>query len=113
MKLLFDQNISFRILKQLRKLYPEARHVSEYSLISDRKIWNYAKEKKYSIITFDADFYELAALLGHPPKIVWLRLGNTSTPNLVRFFEQHFDIIKSFLTDKSYEDVGCLEIDGK
>jgi predicted nuclease of predicted toxin-antitoxin system len=113
-KLLFDQNISFRVVKGLATLFSEARQVKELGLenAADRHIWNYAKENQYSIVTFDADFYDLVTLFGHPPKVIWLRLGNTSTLNLIKTLEQYSDIIKSFLTDPNYEDIGCLEIDG-
>ena len=113
MKLLFDANISFRIVKHLLTLYPDAKQVRELGLekSSDKQIWNFAKENHYSIVTFDADFYDLVTLYGHPPKIIWLRHGNTSTQNLVKSFEQHFEVIKSFLTDINYKEIGCLEID--
>ena len=112
MNLLFDQNISFRIVKPLKIVYPGARHVSEIGLKTDMQIWDFAKENRHTIVTFDSDFYDLMALRGHPPKIIWLRIGNTTTRNLTKLFEHHFDIIKSFLTDKSYSEIGCLEIDG-
>jgi predicted nuclease of predicted toxin-antitoxin system len=39
----------------------------------DREIWDFAQAKELIIVTTDADFYELAAALGPPPKVVWLR----------------------------------------
>ena len=70
MKLLFDQNISHKAVKGLKGLFPEARQVRELGLenVSDREIWNFAKNSNYSIVTFDADFYDLVTLFGHPPK---------------------------------------------
>ena len=113
MKLLFDQNISFRAINSLLKIYPKAKQVRELGLenATDRKIWDYAKTNKYAIVTFDADFYDLATLYGHPPKIIWLRLGNTSTSNLIKLLEKHVDIITAFLTDTDNTSLGCLEID--
>ena len=112
MKLLFDQNISFRTVVVLKELNPEARHVKDFNLqfASDRQIWNFAKENHYHIVTFDADFYDLVTLHGHPPKIVWLRLGNTSSQNLAIIFSGHLDLINSFLTDPNYNELACLEI---
>ncbi len=113
MKLLFDQNISFRVVAILKEVFPEGRHVKEFNLqfSTDRQIWNFAKENKFDIVTFDADFYDLVSLLGHPPKLIWLRLGNTSSKNLARIFSLHSEIIKSFLTDNNYKELACLEID--
>jgi predicted nuclease of predicted toxin-antitoxin system len=67
-------------------------------------------ENHYHIVTFDADFYDLVTLHGHPPKIIWLRLGNTSSRNLEEVFAGHSELIKSFLTDDSYNYLACLEI---
>lgn len=59
MKILFDQNISFRILSQLNS-FPDAQHVKNVGLTDeeDRSIWDYAIEHQYAIITFDSDFFK-------------------------------------------------------
>ncbi len=84
MKLLFDQNISHRAVNRLLSSFPEAKHVREFNLqfSTDREIWNFAKENNFPLVTFNADFNELSILYGHPPKIVWLRFGNTLTQKL-------------------------------
>jgi predicted nuclease of predicted toxin-antitoxin system len=112
-KLLFDQNISFRVVNRILNSFPEARHVSELGLQKafDKQIWDYSRDNRYSIVTFDADFYDLVTLLGHPPKIIWLRLGNTSTINLATILISHSEIINSFLSDPAYQEIACLEID--
>lgn len=94
-------------------LFPEGRQVRELQLegSTDRQIWDFSKEKQYTIVTFDADFYDFVTLYGHPPKVIWLRMGNTSTQNLIKCFELHFEVIKAFLIDNKYRDIGCLEID--
>jgi predicted nuclease of predicted toxin-antitoxin system len=111
MKLLFDQNISFRIVKSILKYYPESKQVSELGLdnYSDIKIWKYAKTNDYSIVTFDGDFKDLATLYGHPPKIIWLRFGNTSTKNIAELLKSKQEIIKDFLQKENYKDISCLE----
>jgi predicted nuclease of predicted toxin-antitoxin system len=35
---------------------------------SDLEIWSYAKNNNYTIVTFDADFIDLANLKGSPPE---------------------------------------------
>lgn len=35
------------------------------------------------IVSKDSDFQHRALLVGHPPKVVWLRLGNCSTAAVV------------------------------
>jgi predicted nuclease of predicted toxin-antitoxin system len=112
-KLLFDQNISFRVPKGLENIFPKAKQVRGVFLenASDRKIWEFAKKEGFTIVTFDADFYDLVTLFGHPPKIIWLRLGNSSTQNIIKCIENHFNLIEAFIKDDNYKNIGCLEID--
>jgi predicted nuclease of predicted toxin-antitoxin system len=39
----------------------------------DSAVWEFAKNNGFSIVTADADFYELATAFGPPPKVIWLR----------------------------------------
>ncbi|RNI26268.1 DUF5615 family PIN-like protein [Rufibacter latericius] len=112
MKLLFDQNISFRILKRIESDFPEAQQVRALGLENkpDREIWEYAKANGYSIVTFDADFYDLTVLKGHPPKIVWVRAGNTATSFLAELLIRNKDTIEKFLNSADWAEVGCLEL---
>lgn len=112
MKLLFDQNISFRILSKTRIFFPEAKQVRELGIenFSDVEIWKFAKENNYTIVTFDADFYDLANLKGHPPKIIWLRFGNTKTDFLAEVLNSRNSIIKDFILSKEYAEIACLEV---
>ena len=112
MKLLFDQNISFRILSKISNFFPEAKQVKGLGIenFSDFEIWKFAKENNYTIVTFDADFYDLANLKGHPPKIIWLRFGNTKTDFLAEVLNSRNSIIKDFILSKEYAEIACLEI---
>ncbi len=112
MKLLFDQNISFRIIKKIFIVYPDAIQVRQLDLenCSDIEIWNFARKNDFSIVTFDADFYDLANLNGHPPKIIWLRFGNTSTTKIAQILIEKFLLIKYFIENKDNEWLACLEL---
>ncbi len=81
MSLLFDQNISFKIVKKIQGEFPDSKQIKELGLenYSDNEIWKFAKDHNYTIVTFDSDFFEISNLKGHPPKIIWLRTGNTTT----------------------------------
>lgn len=108
--MLFDQNISFRIIKKFEDVFPEAKQVGQLNLYnsSDIEIWNFAKENDFSIVTFDSDFIDISALKGHPPKIVWLRYGNTSTENIAEALKKQHSIIIEFLS--SSDESAFLEI---
>jgi predicted nuclease of predicted toxin-antitoxin system len=81
MKLLFDQNLSHRLVSQLGAEYPGSEHVRLVGLATapDPVVWSYAAAQGFVIVSKDSDFQHRALLLGHPPKVVWIRLGNCST----------------------------------
>jgi predicted nuclease of predicted toxin-antitoxin system len=74
-KLLLDENLSRRLVQRIADLFPDSAHLSTEGLIQvpDTDVWAYAKANGFSIVTADADFYELATSLGPPPKVIWLR----------------------------------------
>jgi predicted nuclease of predicted toxin-antitoxin system len=113
MKFLFDQNISFRIIKKIHSKFSDSKQIRQVGLegLSDFTIWNYAKENNFTIVTFDSDFYDLSLIKGIPPKVIWLRTGNTTTNNIVKLLTKNFDLIDSFINDPKHKDIGCLEID--
>ena len=113
MKILFDQNISHRVVGRLSNIFLESKHVRDFNLpySTDREIWNFAKANNFSIITFDSDFYDFVTLYGHPPKVIWLRFGNTFTQNLAERIEDKKEFIKSFLEDIEFKEIAVLEID--
>ncbi|MCF6222623.1 MAG: DUF5615 family PIN-like protein [Flavobacteriaceae bacterium] len=108
MKLIFDQNISFRLIKKINDIYPNAKQVRELGLenATDNEIFEYAKKNGYAIVTFDSDFCDLNIIKGYPPKIIWIRTGNTTTKNLEKIIRRKYELINSFLI----ENFGCLEI---
>ncbi len=108
MKLLFDQNISHRILHHLPDRLKGSSSVKKEGLInaSDAEIWKYAKTREFIIVTQDYDFNDLSLLHGFPPKVIWLRLGNLRTSQIVEILDRNFDAIQEFLSN----EYGCFEI---
>ena len=110
MKLLFDDNISYRIVKMVIGLFPDCLHVSRTGLANpapDRLIWEYARKQDYIIVTFDEDFENLYNLYGFPPKVIVLRLGNTSTRIIADTLSSKKPEIETFCLSDMY---GLLEI---
>jgi len=109
MKLLLDQNISRKLVKELEDLFPKSNHVYLLGLhqVSDKEIWDYAGDNSFTIVTQDSDFNERSIIYGYPPKVIWLRTGNTSTQNIKRLLEKHRRDIFLFENDKS---LSCLQI---
>lgn len=109
MKLLFDQNISFRILRHLPEEFTGSTSVKSEGLINapDIEIWNYAKKHEFLIVTQDSDFNDLTLVEGHPPKVIWIRLGNLKTDEIKDVLVKHFNEIVTFIQD---QDHSCFEI---
>ncbi len=101
MRLISDENISWRLKKLLPKweILP-ANEIKPSERLTDFNIWQFAKSNNYSILTFDEDFSELQNLYAFPPKIIWLRIGNASTND-----------IKTILLDKEPEIIDFLNND--
>jgi predicted nuclease of predicted toxin-antitoxin system len=102
MNLLLDENISYRAVKKLSVAYPHISHVKMYNLSKndDKEIWEFAKKENYTIVTNDADFNDFSVVWGFPPKIIWLRTGNTSTDSIVNLLIDRKNEIESFLANK-------------
>ena len=109
MKLLFDQNLSFRLCDLIADLFPESNHVGLLGLseADDRNVWDHAKAQGFTIVSQDVDFAEMAALLGSPPKVIWLRAGNQSTAAVSTLLRRHAELIVAFGND---DGATCLEI---
>lgn len=109
MKLLFDQNLSPRLVKLLNDLYPDANHVYLVHLdqASDAAVWEYAQQHGYAIVTCDVDFSELSMLRSFPPKIIWVRRGNCSTSDIETMLRLHRSDIEALENDP---DVGVIEL---
>ncbi len=97
MRLLFDQNLSPRLVGMLRNAFPGSSHLAFVALdrASDAEVFEYARDHGYAIVTKDADFHELSRRLGGPPDIVWLGVGNCETRRIEELLrERHEEIIE-------------------
>ncbi len=109
MKLLFDQNLSFKLCESIADLFPKSNHVGPLGLseADDGNVWDYAKAQGFTIVSQDVDFAEMAAVLGSPPKVIWLRAGNQSTAAISTLLRRHAELIVAFGND---DGAACLEI---
>ncbi len=98
MKLLLDQNLSWRLAEELEDLFPGSAHVRQLGLdrATDEEIWQYARRESFAILSKDADFEQRSLLYGHPPKCIWLRVGNCSTRDIERVVREHAARIREF-----------------
>ena len=101
MKLLFDQNLSPRLVRLLAVEFPGSQHVRDAGLVAapDPAVWAYAAAQGLVIVSKDSDFQHRALLFGQPPKVVWVRLGNCSTARVVALLQTRQADLLAFEAD--------------
>lgn len=69
----------------------------------DDAIWNYARNNGLTIVSkdSDSDFYFRSMTLGQPPKVVWIRLGNCTTIQVIELLQARQADLASFDHDSS------------
>ena len=86
MKLLFDENLSPRLIELLAADFQASTHVERLNMrgATDAAIWAYARDHDYVIVSKDNGFRQYAFLYGPPPKVLWLAVGNAGTAAIAR-----------------------------
>ncbi len=109
MKLLLDQNLSYRLITPLSDYYPETAQVERLGLseADDKTIWEYARAEGYSIVTQDAGFYEYSILEQGPPLIIWLKHGNQPRQVVLAKLINEREAIEAAQADST---IWCIEI---
>jgi len=101
-KLLFDQNLSSKLVPQLSDLFPDSKHVKDLALdqAEDERVWNTARDHDFILVSKDADFHQRSFLYGFPPKVLWVTLGNCSTSEIERGIRKNNVSIIAFVQDE-------------
>lgn len=109
MKLLFDENLSPRLINLLSASFPESTHVRDIGLASadDNSIWTYAHEHNFMIVSKDSDFHQRSFVKGSPPKVIWVRGGNRGTQEIAELLRRYQTDLERFATD---HEAAFLEI---
>ena len=109
MRLLFDQNLSRKLVGRLADIFPDSSHVQFHDLAdkTDTEIWQFAKISDFYIVTQDADFADRSRLYGSPPKVVWLRCGNIPTRQIEQILRSGSEVIQEL---EYTANIDCLEL---
>ena len=109
MKLLFDHNLSHKLVRRLADIFPDSTQTRllNFSTADDPIIWQHAKENGFVVVTLDKDFADLALQRGTPPKIIWLRCGNSAVKEVEHLLRANFKDIENF---ESHPTAEVLEI---
>jgi predicted nuclease of predicted toxin-antitoxin system len=100
---LLDENLSDRIVSQILDLFPESTHVKAVDLIhtDDSVIWNWAKQHGFTIVAKDTDFHQRSIAFGHPPKFVWVRVGNCPSTVITNLLRSRHALIREFIENET------------
>jgi predicted nuclease of predicted toxin-antitoxin system len=73
MRLLLDQNLSYRLVNSLQNAYPGTSQCYLLGLdkSDDYSIWQYAKDNDFVIVTKDSNFHELSLIYDSLPKATY------------------------------------------
>ena len=101
MKLLFDQNLAPGLVSKFRGPFPDSSHVRSIGLdrALDLEVWDYARVHGFTIVSKDGDFHQLSFLHGPPPKVIWVRRGNSSVGEIEALLRSSVPTINEFEND--------------
>ena|SRR3989339_1423009 len=101
MKLLLDQNLSFKLCNAVSDIFPDIKHIKSFKLegTNDNILWEFAKNNSFIILTKDSDFNEKSIAKGFPPKVIWIKKGNCSTKEIEKLLRNKYIEIKNFSGD--------------
>ena len=101
MRPLFDNNLSPRLPLLLADLFPGGEHVGRVGLgqATDLAIRGFAAAHGFTVVSKDIDHRTLAVQHGHPPKVVWVRLGNCPVRRLESAIRAQAAALAAFAAD--------------
>ena len=99
MRFLVDAQLPPALVDLLKLMGHEADHVFDLGLVSasDQAVWDFAVEHGAIIFTKDEDFRAMRLKLEVGPAVIWLRIGNTTTPALLNTLSGAWSAIISAL----------------
>ena len=102
MRLVFDHNLSPRLIQLLSDVFADSVHVRDLGLESapDSDVWDFARANHLTIVSKDSDFHQRSLLEGFPPKAVWIRRGNCTTGEIEALLPSRAGDIATFEADE-------------
>lgn len=101
MKLLLDENLPHKVAQLIQAWFPGSQHIRDIGFKGrpDLEIWSFAAVNAFTIVSKDRDFEAMSLLRGHPPKFVWIRIGNCTRESLLQLILAHHQDLLSFEAD--------------
>jgi predicted nuclease of predicted toxin-antitoxin system len=97
-RLLFDEQLSEKLVNLIADIFPNALHVRAMGAGGwpDHRVWQLARDHDCVLTTKDEDFHRLSVLQGAPPKVLWIRIGNCSSEDVAALLRKHEADIREF-----------------
>jgi len=92
LKLLFDANLSPKLVQRLADIFPGSAHVFGTGMArdtSDATVWQYARDNGFIVVTADSDFIDLARTQGAPPKLIRIENCDFRTEEVEAVLRRH------------------------
>ena len=101
MRFIVDAQLPPSLAEWLAAKGHDAEHVATTLSLDapDESIWSAATQQERIILTKDRDFAIWASGRRSGPQVVWLRLGNATTPSLLAWLDPRWSEIESRLAD--------------
>jgi predicted nuclease of predicted toxin-antitoxin system len=101
MRLLLDQNLSWRLVEAWADVFPGSTHVRQVEMTEadDKDLWALAARDGFVIISKDSDFDDEIVFRGPPPKAIHLLVGNASTQTIDALVRASLSEILDFEND--------------
>lgn len=95
MKLLFDENLSPRLVGGLADMFAGSVLVRYVGLAraTDAAIRACAGDHGLTIVSKDSEFHQMSFVWGPPPKVNWIRRGNCTTADIGALVRSNRDVI--------------------
>ena len=95
MRFIVDAQLPPALARYLQALGYDADHVLDLGLerAADRDIWEAATIHSAIIVTKDEDFRAMRMIAEEGPTILWIRIGNTTTPYLLDALARAWSLI--------------------
>ena len=84
-------------------MYPGSAPVKIVGLreADDAAVWEWVKRNGFTIVSKDTDFHQRAIVYGHPPKLIWLRVGNCETTLITDLLRSSYRVIREFIESQT------------
>ena len=101
MKLLFEENLSHRLVDAVARDFPGSAHLRDVDLVGapDARLWEFARANGFALVSKDSDFRQRSFVAGTPPKVIWLDVGNDGTAEIASLLSRSKAILLQFAAD--------------